>query len=392
MFPPCPCPQTEQGWQVTFDCSTFKYDNWGLLIPNMKAIIKQWGGLLAAQNCGEIDPHERITVTRNGEDRSLLKAAMAKAKSKVSPGRGEAAAIACLSVAQSRERARLHFWRGGSVVQWTCSFLRCWNVRHLNWCLRGRDPPRKLPVRDLATSFKQYRRQTTSTLNPTPTVTTNHRPNRLTPFLAAFLVPQEGPIKKLRVDVGWALWKTAEEAEETSMEFKLAGYNLVGEEVAGIDAGAGAWGRNARCWRGLGWLLSVLAQWVAACVIAAWQAMHASAIQPPTNGYFSFLIVSHPQARAMASAWRSTCRRPPRAVRRPPVRRPPRRTRSLTWRATGQVGAAGSCSLAPPGHLSRSMHDAGLAACVQAAAISHCGDSAIRRALLVTQNRLRANL
>lgn len=50
---------------------------------------------------------------------------------------------------------------------------------------------------------------------------------------------QEGPVKKLRVDVGWDLWKSAEEAEETSVEFKLAGYNLAGEEVAGIDAGAG---------------------------------------------------------------------------------------------------------------------------------------------------------
>lgn len=71
---------TEEGWRVTFDCKTFEHDNWGLLIPDMKAIVKQWGSLLAAQNCGEIDEHERITVTRNGEDRSLLESASIRAK------------------------------------------------------------------------------------------------------------------------------------------------------------------------------------------------------------------------------------------------------------------------------------------------------------------------
>jgi hypothetical protein len=58
---PCPLsrPQTEGGWRLSLDCGSHPGEQWGALLPALKAAVKRWPHLLAAQRA-KVDPVERV--------------------------------------------------------------------------------------------------------------------------------------------------------------------------------------------------------------------------------------------------------------------------------------------------------------------------------------------
>lgn len=62
--------QTPQGWTLSFDCTTFPEDHWGLLLPQLSTILQRWSFLSAAENAQK---HQQQTVicSRKGQDETL---------------------------------------------------------------------------------------------------------------------------------------------------------------------------------------------------------------------------------------------------------------------------------------------------------------------------------
>jgi hypothetical protein len=55
--------QTPQGWTLSLDGTTFPEDSWGMLLPQLKQLLKRWAFLSAAEH-GVIKPDELLLTTR----------------------------------------------------------------------------------------------------------------------------------------------------------------------------------------------------------------------------------------------------------------------------------------------------------------------------------------
>lgn len=71
------------GWTVHFDAAVHPHDNWGLLVPEMQSMIRdvkaKLGIPLDASSIADIDPSARHTISRFGEDHTLVETANQKA-------------------------------------------------------------------------------------------------------------------------------------------------------------------------------------------------------------------------------------------------------------------------------------------------------------------------
>jgi hypothetical protein len=64
------CLQNPQGWTLSFDCSTFPEDSWGLLLPQLRSLLQRWPTLSAADNARKL-PAQTVVCSRKGEDHAL---------------------------------------------------------------------------------------------------------------------------------------------------------------------------------------------------------------------------------------------------------------------------------------------------------------------------------
>lgn len=62
--------QTPQGWTMSFDCTTFPEDSWGLLLPQLRNTLQRWPSLSAADNARKL-PHQTVICSRKGQDETL---------------------------------------------------------------------------------------------------------------------------------------------------------------------------------------------------------------------------------------------------------------------------------------------------------------------------------
>jgi hypothetical protein len=62
--------QNPQGWTLSFDCSTFPEDSWGLLLPQLRSLLQRWPTLSAADNARKL-PHQTVVCSRKGEDHAV---------------------------------------------------------------------------------------------------------------------------------------------------------------------------------------------------------------------------------------------------------------------------------------------------------------------------------
>ena len=73
----CPCwslLQTPQGWTLSFDCSTFPEDHWGLLLPQLRKLLQRWPALSAATAAAQPKPklqQQVVICSRKGSDNTL---------------------------------------------------------------------------------------------------------------------------------------------------------------------------------------------------------------------------------------------------------------------------------------------------------------------------------
>lgn len=67
---PAWCLQNPQGWTLSFDCSTFPEDSWGLLLPQLRSLLQRWPSLSAADNARKL-PHQTVVCSRKGEDHAV---------------------------------------------------------------------------------------------------------------------------------------------------------------------------------------------------------------------------------------------------------------------------------------------------------------------------------
>eukprot|EP00879_Flechtneria_rotunda_P019207 GHRR01020168.1.p1 GENE.GHRR01020168.1~~GHRR01020168.1.p1 ORF type:complete len:310 (+),score=106.75 GHRR01020168.1:118-1047(+) len=61
---------TPQGWTLSFDCSTYAEDSWGLLLPRLATLLQRWPQLSAAGNAKRKQYHS-IVSSRKGTDQPL---------------------------------------------------------------------------------------------------------------------------------------------------------------------------------------------------------------------------------------------------------------------------------------------------------------------------------
>ncbi|KAF6261919.1 hypothetical protein COO60DRAFT_1678673 [Scenedesmus sp. NREL 46B-D3] len=60
-----------QGWTLSFDCSTFPEDSWGLLLPQLRSLLQRWPTLSAADNARKLPRRQTVMCSRKGEDHAL---------------------------------------------------------------------------------------------------------------------------------------------------------------------------------------------------------------------------------------------------------------------------------------------------------------------------------
>jgi hypothetical protein len=78
----CPPSQTPAGWTLSFDCSTFQEDHWGLLLPQLRALLQRWPALSAAAAAARAGPkllQQVVVSSRKGADSALSELAAALA-------------------------------------------------------------------------------------------------------------------------------------------------------------------------------------------------------------------------------------------------------------------------------------------------------------------------
>lgn len=59
--------QTPQGWTLSFDCTTFPEDSWGLLLPQLRGLLQRWPSLSAA-TAAATQPPQTVVCSRKGQD------------------------------------------------------------------------------------------------------------------------------------------------------------------------------------------------------------------------------------------------------------------------------------------------------------------------------------
>lgn len=65
--------QTPQGWTLSFDCSTYPEDHWGLLLPQLRKLLQRWPALSAAAAAAQNHKLQQQVVvsSRKGSDSAL---------------------------------------------------------------------------------------------------------------------------------------------------------------------------------------------------------------------------------------------------------------------------------------------------------------------------------
>jgi hypothetical protein len=70
--------QTPQGWTLSFDCSTFPEDHWGLLLPQLRKLLQRWPSLsaaaAAAANAAKLQ-QQVVVCSRKGADSGIAQLA-----------------------------------------------------------------------------------------------------------------------------------------------------------------------------------------------------------------------------------------------------------------------------------------------------------------------------
>lgn len=85
--------QTPQGWTLSFDCSTYPEDHWGLLLPQLRKLLQRWPALSAAAAAAQNHKlrQQVVVSSRKGSDSALSAlAARTAAQTPAQPAPGAA--------------------------------------------------------------------------------------------------------------------------------------------------------------------------------------------------------------------------------------------------------------------------------------------------------------
>jgi hypothetical protein len=110
------CLQNPQGWTLSFDCSTFPEDSWGLLLPQLRSLLQRWPTLSAAENARKL-PHQTVVCSRKGEDHAVAALAAKLWPQAAHDAPGAAAAEADSSNSSSSAEAGLQETAGEAEEQ-----------------------------------------------------------------------------------------------------------------------------------------------------------------------------------------------------------------------------------------------------------------------------------
>jgi hypothetical protein len=182
--------QTPQGWTLSFDCSTFSKDHWGLLLPELRQLLQRWPMLSAAEHGKNLNQQ---AITQHNQQQHIF--------------------IDC---------------RKGSDYQVATLASHLWPARHSSIPYASQNEKSGaeeavVPADSDADQQSGSQGGSDDTLKAHPTSANQPKPAELAPAATDEPVSTD----RLLLQLGWELFKPADEEDEPpGVDFSISVYNL----------------------------------------------------------------------------------------------------------------------------------------------------------------------